>query len=362
MRIISRVDSRTGEEAIYRGLAKRVEQLQAEQERRMRAAAAADEEFSAEFLTMARAVFDMIDKDQSGTLTKKEIVDAVANDKARTRRPTTARTSTCEDSVICGTTERPRHTSRRSQEVITFLNDCGNPNLQYLLVPARLEAALEALDTDRSGEIDAMEWEAAIETALKAKLEQRRAEREQAQSANRAEIEAFTAEFLNAARECFLMIDKDNSGTLTKTEIVHSVSTDKSVKDFLQNCGEPNLQFLLVPARLEASLDALDTSRDGELDMDECAVAASCFSVSFNLRAAAMACSRETMAWRSYAIDARRGKTHAHTTQGRRPSSAASRSACPSSRTSRSGAPRPPPPRTRPSRPSSSAPRGASLR
>ena len=92
----SRVDSRTGEEAIYRGLAKRVEQLQAEQERRMRAAAAADEEFSAEFLTMARAVFDMIDKDQSGTLTKKEIVDAVANDKARTRRPTTARTSTCE--------------------------------------------------------------------------------------------------------------------------------------------------------------------------------------------------------------------------------------------------------------------------
>ena len=113
--------------------------------------------------------------------------------------------------------------------------------------------------------------EEAIETALKAKLEQRRVEREQAQSANRAEIEAFTAEFLNAARECFLMIDKDNSGTLTKTEIVHSVSTDKSVKDFLQNCGEPNLQFLLVPARLEASLDALDTSRDGELDMDECA-------------------------------------------------------------------------------------------
>ncbi len=85
----SLVDSRTGEEAIYRGLAKRVEQLQAEQERRMRAAAAADEEFSAEFLTMARAVFDMIDKDQSGTLTKKEIVDAIANDKARTRRPTT---------------------------------------------------------------------------------------------------------------------------------------------------------------------------------------------------------------------------------------------------------------------------------
>ena len=114
-----------------------------------------------------------------------------------------------------------------------------------------------------------MEWEAAIETALKAKLEQRRVEREQAQSANRAEIEAFTAEFLNAARECFLMIDKDNSGTLTKTEIVHSVSTDKSVKDFLQNCGEPNLQFLVRPKTIRRALRVLDVSGDGEIDIDE---------------------------------------------------------------------------------------------
>ena len=53
----------------------------------MRAAAAADEEFSAEFLTMARAVFDMIDKDQSGTLTKKEIVDAVASGRGGVLRP-----------------------------------------------------------------------------------------------------------------------------------------------------------------------------------------------------------------------------------------------------------------------------------
>ena len=236
---------------------------------------------------------------------------------------------------FCGNSLVDKTQVANDKEVITFLNDCGNPNLQYLLVPARLEAALEALDTDRSGEIDAMEWEAAIETALKAKLEQRRVEREQAQSANRAEIEAFTAEFLNAARECFLMIDKDNSGTLTKKEIVHSVSSDKSVKDFLQNCGEPNLQFLLVPARLEASLDALDTSKDGELDMDECIVRCLVFSCS--------------VAHRSH-------------TQGRRRSSAASRSACRSSRTSRSAGPRPRPPRTRPSRPSSSAPRGASSR
>ena len=50
------VDLRTGEEAIHRGLKKRLEQLADERERRERAAAAADEEFSAEFLNMARKV------------------------------------------------------------------------------------------------------------------------------------------------------------------------------------------------------------------------------------------------------------------------------------------------------------------
>ena len=46
----------TGETAINRGLAKRLEQMAKERERRERAAAAADEEFSAEFLNMARKV------------------------------------------------------------------------------------------------------------------------------------------------------------------------------------------------------------------------------------------------------------------------------------------------------------------
>ena len=44
------------ETAINRGLAKRLEQMAKERERRERAAAAADEEFSAEFLTAARKV------------------------------------------------------------------------------------------------------------------------------------------------------------------------------------------------------------------------------------------------------------------------------------------------------------------
>ena len=38
---------------------------------------------------------------------------------------------------------------------------------------------------------------------------------------------------------------------------------------FLKTCGEENLQFLLVPARLKKSLDYLDTDGSGELDVDE---------------------------------------------------------------------------------------------
>ena len=114
----------TGEEAINRGLAKRLDALSKERERANRAAAAADEQFSSEFLSAAREVFQMIDEDESGTLEKQEVVDAVRADK----------------------------------KVINFLTDCGNKNLQYLLVPARLEAALAAMDTDHDGTIDADEW------------------------------------------------------------------------------------------------------------------------------------------------------------------------------------------------------------
>ena len=65
------------------------------------------------------------------------------------------------------------------------------------------------------------------------------------------------------------MIDVDNSGTLTKEEIKKSVKSDKEVIDFLKDCGEENLQFLLEPKRLDRALNALDTSQDGEVDVDE---------------------------------------------------------------------------------------------
>ena len=154
----------TGETAINRGLAKRLEQMAKERERRERAAAAADEEFSAEFLTAARKVFQMIDDDDSGTLEKAEIVTAVRANKVAKAASYNLQSVICGTAVfvclVCGGAESDdRFTLRlRTQEVIKFLTDCGNKNLQHLLVPSRLEAALAAMDTDHDGSIDADEW------------------------------------------------------------------------------------------------------------------------------------------------------------------------------------------------------------
>ena len=281
------VDEEEWDEAIHRGLAARLEQLREERERRERAARAEDEAFSAAFLNAAREVFMLMDKDDSGSLSHQEILGAV----------------------------------KTNAEVKKFLNDCGDRNLQYLLMPSKLEASLKAIDSDGSGEIELPEWEAAIETALKAKLAQRAADRERRAKEAAAEIAAFTAEFLNAARKVFEMIDKDDSGALAKAEIVEAVKSDEEVKDFLQNCGEENLQFLLKPKRLDHALQQLDTDNSGEVDVEECA-------------ARRPTCHAIDVHWLICA-------------QGRRRSTAASRSASSSSPTSASGASAPPPPPTR---------------
>jgi Ca2+-binding EF-hand superfamily protein len=158
---------------------------------------------------------------------------------------------------------------KNDKKVIKFLCNCGNQNLQYLLVPSRLDKALAEMDTDRDGTIDADEWEQCIEIALQNKLAARAAKRELDAKNAAKEIEAFTSDFLNAARKCFNLIDKDMSGTLEIDEIIQAVKTDQEVISFLQNCGEENLQFLLQPARLKKALKALDTDGSGEIDVEE---------------------------------------------------------------------------------------------
>ena len=161
------------------------------------------ENFTAEFKNAARKCFQMIDKDGGGTLSTDEIVTAVKEDK----------------------------------DVIHFLKTCGEENLQFLLVPARLKKSLDYLDTDGSGELDVDEWEAAINRGLAKRIEQLKAEQERRARAAAAADSEFSEEFLNAARKAFRLIDRDGSGTLEKAEIVRAVRADKEVIDFLTNCG-----------------------------------------------------------------------------------------------------------------------------
>ena len=123
----------------------------------------------------------------------------------------------------------------------------------------------------RSSPVDVPRREECIEIALKNKLAERAAKRELDALAAQREIAEFTGDFLNAARKCFELIDKDGGGTLSTAEIVNAVKTDEEVIKFLRNCGEENLQFLLQPARLKKALEVLDEDGSGEIDIDECA-------------------------------------------------------------------------------------------
>ena len=173
----------------------------------------------------------------------------------------------------------------------------------------------------RGSPVDVPPRETCIEDALNNKLAARAAKRELDAKNAAKEIEEFTNEFLSAARRCFELIDKDGGGTLSPAEIVEAVKSDEEVKDFLQNCGEENLQFLLKPKRLDHALQQLDTDNSGEVDVEECA-------------ARRPTCPAIDVHWLMCA-------------QGRRRSTAASRSASSSSPTSASGASARPPPPTR---------------
>ena len=74
---------------INRGLAKRLKDLEKERERRNRAAREEDLQFSLDFLSPSRKVFRMIDKDDSGSIEYKELLDGGESERAAAKLETT---------------------------------------------------------------------------------------------------------------------------------------------------------------------------------------------------------------------------------------------------------------------------------
>ena len=97
------------------------------------------------------------------------------------------------------------------EAVVTFLRNCGEPNLQFLLIPKRLKKSLEALDTDKSGELDIDEWEEAIHRGLAKRVEQLQEEQARRARAAAAADEAFSAECGSGRQPNFASPPRDAS-------------------------------------------------------------------------------------------------------------------------------------------------------
>ena len=224
---------------VEKALDEKLKKLRAERAKREAAERAEEEALTQKFLAMARKIFEMIDKDYSGTITKEEMVDAVENDN----------------------------------EIVDFLQNSGNLIFKQLLHPKRLEKALADLDTDSDGEISTQEWEEAVEAALRVQLGRLSADQKRRAALSRAEDEKFIAEFMAAARKVFELIDVDNSNSLATQELVDATTQNQEVIQFMVNCGNKFLQDMLVPRRLRAALTEIDADGSGEIDKPEWRVA-----------------------------------------------------------------------------------------
>ena len=74
---------------------------------------------------------------------------------------------------------------------------------------------------------------------------------------------------LNLARTCFMIMDADDSGTLSRDEILTALKEDKRVIGFMRECKEAVLRDLLDPEKIEANLEEVDADKSGEIDMEE---------------------------------------------------------------------------------------------
>ena len=84
-----------------------------------------------------------------------------------------------------------------------------------------------------------------------------------------AEDDRWIDDFLDLAVQVYDLIDDDGNGSLEKAEVVRAVQEDEDVIEFLVKCPHAELQDLLIPAKLESSLDAMDTDDDESISKDE---------------------------------------------------------------------------------------------
>ena len=174
----------------------------------------------------------------------------------------------------------------RAPDSLVDLRTGPLPELQDLLNPELLDKALSEMDTDDDGSISKDEWTEAVGGSLTKLLDERQKDRD-------ADNE-FAIDFQTKAREVFEMIDvrrrcpnrrdvrwieccrpqrsiftqADDSWTLNKEELMAGIN-QKRVQRFLISCGNEHLQYLCVPARLGPMMWELDTSKDGEISLDE---------------------------------------------------------------------------------------------
>ena len=90
------------------------------------------DELAKDFRANCAKIFDLIDEDQSGTLSLPEIMLAL----------------------------------KGKPDVLRFIKTCRNPVLSEFLVPPRVQAAMKECDTNDDGELDRDEWKALSDRSL----------------------------------------------------------------------------------------------------------------------------------------------------------------------------------------------------
>merc|ERR1712072_264386 len=185
------------------------------------------DQLAKDFRANCAKIFDLIDEDQSGTLSLPEIMLAL----------------------------------KGKPDVLRFIKTCRNPVLSEFLVPPRVQAAMKEFDTNDDGELDRDEWKALSDRSLEAILERH--------ALARGNDDEFIDEFLDMAVIVYDLIDEDMNGTLSKEELVKACGEDEDVIEFVVKCPLPELQDLLNPELLDKALSEMDTDDDGSISKDE---------------------------------------------------------------------------------------------